>query len=369
MENVNVRNLPIAGKIQHGMQIVMGNSKKVKELGYFIANVNNNVMDYLGNRFAERYPKDTKIKVRIFDENPLVIRQVRYNQGGTACYCMKDETEARRKASNKWEKIHCSEKCEHRIIPEGKKKPACNREAKLFFMIPEISDDSIWFMRITGKKSIDRVEAYLEYLKQMGNSLIGDYTLYLTQEQQTNKDGESFNNFILGIYKDNFNSNNEIPIKEEVNSKVEKTANSSKQEVQKTVEQKETIKPSEIIEDKVEKKPAEVKEKAKETKKKKTTTIKSVTEESVDNTKKYYALIGTTKTQIMNKNELKEYVVGNFVDYEDKPVDVIVPHEYAEELSKCELGTMVELDLKKAGDKTFTNSLKYIQKYIKNVAA
>ena len=101
MENVNVRKLPIAGRIQHGKQIVVGTSKKVKELGYFITNITNDIMDYLGNRFSERYPKDTKIKIIIVDENPFVVRQVRYNQGGTACYCMKGETQARQKVSNK----------------------------------------------------------------------------------------------------------------------------------------------------------------------------------------------------------------------------------------------------------------------------
>lgn len=374
MENVNIRKLPIAGKIQHGMQIVVGNSKKVKELGYFIANINNNVMDYLGNRFAEKYPKDTKIKIRIVDENPLLIRNVRYNQGGTVCFCMKNETQARRKASNKWEKIQCTNECEHRIIPKGKNKAACNKEAKLFFMIPEISNDSIWFMRITGKESIERLETYLEYLKQIGDSLIGDYTLYLTQKPQTSKTGELFNNFILGIYKDNLESNQAIP-----NAQINKTDNyneKSKEIIEdsdekntKTIKKDSTRKDNKK-EEQENSKESSVQKTQRKTKNKKSDTItKDPYEQTSDNVKNYYALTGTTKKNIMNNNQLKEYIIGNFFDYEDKPVDVIIPYEYAEELSKCDLGTIVELNLQKAGDKIYTNSLKYIQKYIKNVAA
>lgn len=330
MEKVKKGNLPLVGRIQHGEQ---DKNKRVKELGYFIPKINNNIMDYLGNRFMEQYPRKNKIKVRFFDENPLSIRNVRYNQGGTVCYCMENNAQARRKISGKWEKVECSENCEYRLIEEGKNKPACNREAKLFFMLPEISSDRIWYMRITGQKSIDRIDAYLKFQKQIGNSLIGDFIIYLTQESQTTKEGKTFNNFILGLYKENFNSIKIISPKE--NNKIE----DSKQ-VEKTTESKKGI-----------------------------TTINSTRKINENNIKNYYALIGTTKTKIMSKNELKEYVIGNFVDWEDKPVDIIVPHEYAEELTNCDLGTIVELDIKKAGDKLFTKSIKYIQKYIKNVAA
>lgn len=374
MEREKRGNLPLVGRIQHGEQ---DKNKRVKELGYFIPKINNSIMDYLGNRFNEKYPKENKIKVRFFDENPLSIRNVRYNQGGTVCYCMENETQARRKISGKWEKVECSENCEHRLIEEGKNKPACNREGKLFFMLPDISSDRIWYMKITGQKSIDRLETYLKFQKQIGNSLIGDFIIYLTQEPQTTREGKTFNNYILGIYKEDFDSNETIPKKE--NNKTEdlklpdktinkKTESISKKEELEPKEQENIIKVANNNDSKEASKPAKQIEKIKETKKGKTTN-KPADKTTEDNTNKYYALIGTTKTKIMNKNELKEYVVGNFFDSEDKPIDVIVPHEYAEELTNCDLGTMVELDIKKAGDKLFTNSIKYIQKYIKNVAA
>ncbi len=54
---------------------------------------------------------------------------------------------------------------------------------------------------------------------------------------------------------------------------------------------------------------------------------------------------------------------------EDNQIDVFIPHELAEELSECDIGTLVILDLQKAGDKTFTKSIQYVNKYKKNVAA
>ena len=385
MENARIKNLPIAGKIQHGEQQIDGKIKKVKELGYFKAKVDNSFMEYLSNRFLEKYPKEKKLKVRFVDENPLSVRNTRYNQGGTVCYCMENETKAKRKTSNKWETIECTENCEHRKIEEGSSKPACNREGRLFFMLPEISSDRIWYMLIRSQKSINRLKDYLEFQKQIGNSLVGDFILYLTQEPQTTKTGKIFNNYVLGIYKEDLDSNQTIPQIEDNKKQENKISNeiivdkpkeNIKEEVSKVKEQKTVTKTSNKTEteNKVEDKKKKQKDKTKESKNKvetKTTEQSNTSKQNKDEASmnNIYALIGTTKTKIMNKNELKEYVVGNFFDSEDKPIDVIVPHEYAEELTNCDLGTMVELDIKKAGDKLFTNSIKYIQKYIKNVAA
>ena len=53
----------------------------------------------------------------------------------------------------------------------------------------------------------------------------------------------------------------------------------------------------------------------------------------------------------------------------DKQYQVIIPPQYAEELKQCDLGTAVLLDLQTKGDKTFTNSIQYVEKHLKNVAA
>ena len=376
MEQVNVRSLPIAGKIQHGLQEDNGKGKRVKELGYFITKIDNDNIKYLQNRFNEKYPKQKKIKVRFFDEEPLTIRDIRYNTGGAVCYCMEGKTEGKRKVSGKWEPVHCSEECEHKKFERGKTKPACNREGTLKFMLPEITTDRIWLMKIKGQTSIDNLRDYIYFQKFQGNSLIGDYYLVLNQKEQTNYEGKKFYNYILEIYKEELNSNEVIPennnkveVRNTVTESVIKNEESKpKSEEVKTSEPKETVKPSVKKETKVESKAVESKENTKETKKKKETvkTTKSTSDVKVEN---YYALVGTTKKIIQKDNKPKEYVIGNFVDSEDKVIDVYIKDEFAEELLKCDLGTLVELELATAGDKTFTNNVKYIQKCIKNVAA
>ena len=41
MEQLSETNLPIVGRIQHGLQEIVNNKKRVKELGYFIAKTKN----------------------------------------------------------------------------------------------------------------------------------------------------------------------------------------------------------------------------------------------------------------------------------------------------------------------------------------
>ena len=81
MEQVTKTNLPIVGRIQHGMQQIVNQRKRVTELGYFIATTKNNNMNFMLNRFNEKYPKQTSLNIQFFDEEPLSIRKARYNQG------------------------------------------------------------------------------------------------------------------------------------------------------------------------------------------------------------------------------------------------------------------------------------------------
>ena len=66
MEQVTKTNLPIVGRIQHGMQQIVNQRKRVTELGYFIAKTKNNNMNFLLNRFNEKYPKANLFKCSIF---------------------------------------------------------------------------------------------------------------------------------------------------------------------------------------------------------------------------------------------------------------------------------------------------------------
>ena len=55
MEEIKNINLPIVGRIQHGEKQVLNQKSKVVELGYFIAKIKNDNMNFLLNRFNEKY--------------------------------------------------------------------------------------------------------------------------------------------------------------------------------------------------------------------------------------------------------------------------------------------------------------------------
>ena len=46
---------------------MVNNKKKVKELGYFIAKVRDNNLQFLINRFEEKLNKQSAITIRFFD--------------------------------------------------------------------------------------------------------------------------------------------------------------------------------------------------------------------------------------------------------------------------------------------------------------
>ena len=249
-------------------------------------------------------------------------------------------------------------------------------------------------MKITGQTSIRRLQAYINLQKQLGNSLIGDYVLFLKQEEQTNSSGKTFNNYILDIMKkEDFNSSHLIP-KKETNQASLSTNN--KENVNNITESKQTnITKEQIIATTIDlasktteismqdKKESEKKASKKTTKSTRAKTTKVSIDNSSDNQEQieqkedknkdnfenYYSLIETKTTVIPKNGVQKEYLVANFVDMNDKQIDVIIKPELSKELLECDLGTVVKLDLAVAGKNTFTNNIEYIQKCIKNIAA
>ena len=64
-----------------------GRKQKVIDYGYFIAKVKDETLSFLRNRFNERYPQSQMLHIKFFTEDPLSIRNARYNQSGLVCYC------------------------------------------------------------------------------------------------------------------------------------------------------------------------------------------------------------------------------------------------------------------------------------------
>lgn len=372
MEQVRKMNLPIVGRVQHGEQQILNQKRRVVELGYFIAKIKNDNMQFLLNRFNETYNKETKINIRFFDEEPLSVRRIRYNQGGAVCYCMENQEQGKQKVSNVWQPINCSESCKYRVSSDGKSKPMCNIEGTLKFLLPEISTDRIWLMKITGYTSIKRLQTYIDLQKQIGNSVIGDYTLFLKQEEQTNKLGKTFNNYILDIIKkEDFISNNSIP---ENQTKPKQLSTNTAQTVNNDVadSKENTLKkqPTEVEQKVTKEQPKETKTTEKKTTKKTTKTKK--TDEVTAFEEKYkdhYFLFETSTKTIAKAGKPTEYLVVKFADVKDNLIDVVIPPQFANEILECDIGTEVILDLAKAGDNTFTKSIVYERKLLKNVAA
>lgn len=377
MEQVRNMNLPIVGRIQHGEQQISNQRRKVVELGYFIAKIKNDNMQFLLNRFNEKYKQEKKINIRFFDDEPLSVRHIRYNQGGAVCYCKENETQGKHKESNVWKPINCTGDCQYRMSADGTSKPMCNLEGTLKFLLPEISTDRIWIMKITGQTSIQRLKAYIALQKHLGNSIIGDYTLFLKKEEQTNKFGKTFNNYVLDIVKkEDFISNDTIP-SNQANQKQLSTITT--QNVNNNTENSNT---KVITKQESENKPKETKttekkstKKAPKEKKQETTITKEEPRQKQENTEpknefeNYYVLVETSKKTLMKAGKPTEYLVGNFVDINDKTIDVLIPPQFENELSQCDIGTTVILDIATVGDKTFTNNIQYVKKCLKNVAA
>lgn len=378
MEQVTKTNLPIVGRIQHGMQQIVNQRKRVTELGYFIAKTKNDNMNFLLNRFDEKYPKQTFLNVQFFDEDPLSIRKIRYNQGGAVCYCMAGTSKGKQKVSNKWQDIECSSDCQYCIKQKGTSKPACNYEGTLKFLLPEISKDRIWIMKITGQQSISNLEEYINFQKYLGNSLKGTYTIFLNQIEQTNSEGKKFNNFVIDIVKT-----------EDFNSNYQKNTNNSivSTESQKTVDNP-IQNQAEIVKTTKKETNSQTKNTTKKSTKVNTDNVVPITEnEKVDSqaeqsqttneqnkqkteTYKEHCFLYDTEYKTFKKaGKDTEYLIAKVTDINDKTTDVIVKPEFRAEMEKCDIGTELIIELEKFKDNIISKHIEFVNIMPKKVAA
>lgn len=384
MEQVTRTNLPIVGRIQHGEQQFINQRKRVTELGYFIAKTKNSNMNFLLNRFDEKYPKQTFLNVTFFNEDPLTIRRIRYNQGGAVCYCMSGTTKGKQKVSNKWQDIECSSNCKYCIKQEGAGKPACNYEGTLKFMLPEISQDRIWIMKITGQQSISNLEEYIGFQKYLGNSLKGTYTIFLNQIEQTNAEGKKFNNFVIDIVKtEDFNSNNNSISQNDTKNSIISTKNTNN--VENTIpSQSQTQTETEKNTKKGTKTSRQTK---KSTKTYDTNVVSSMETEKVDSNleqpqitneqnqnvpqtyKEHCFLYDTEYKNFKKAGKDTEYLIAKVTDENDKTTDVVVKPEFREKMEKCDIGTELILELQKFGENIISKNIDFVRPILKKVAA
>ena len=357
------------------------NFKSLPVIGRVIQN--ENMKPYL-EKFDNLLKGSKHIDIKFVDDNPLSIKRERYNQGGSACYCMENKTTGRQKIKNLWQPIECNSNCTY-LQKDEKGKSACNRIAWLKFYIPQIATDRIWLMKITGQESINNLDNYLKFQKLQGNSLNDTYTLFLYQKEQTNKLGQTFNNYLLDILeKKDFTSKKTMSQNIDVSPKTTQTVNneivnqepniengkqsSIKQEQKETNTQelKSTEKTSSKSTNVTTKKQTKSKSKSTEKADKQP---KNNTEEKSNELDNCYALLRTFNKTILNKGQQKAYLMGEFADMDDKISEIAIKPEDAEELSDCDLGTFVKLDIQEIGDLKFAIKLKVLEKRQKNIAA
>ena len=383
MEQVTRTNLPIVGRIQHGEQQFINQRKRVTELGYFIAKTKNSNMNFLLNRFDEKYPKQTFLNVTFFNEDPLTIRRIRYNQGGAVCYCMSGTTKGKQKVSNKWQDIECSSNCKYCIKQEGAGKPACNYEGTLKFMLPEISQDRIWIMKITGQQSISNLEEYIGFQKYLGNSLKGTYTIFLNQIEQTNAEGKKFNNFVIDIVKtEDFNSNNNSISQNDTKNSIISTENTNI--VENSIPNQTPTETEKNTKKGTNKTSRPTK---KSTKASDTNVVSSMENEKVDSHleqpqitneqnqnvpqtyKEHCFLYDTEYKNFKKAGKDTEYLIAKVTDENDKTTDVVVKPEFREKMDKCDIGTELILELQKFGENIISKNINFVRPILKKVAA
>ena len=351
--------LPIAGRIQHGEK--QGN--KVVDLKRFIAKSQNDNMKFLADRFNQNYPNCNSLKIKIFDEEPLYIRYARYNTGGMACYCKENEIKAKQKTQNKWQEVECSESCKFRQKDKNGK-TVCNREAILKFMLPDICKDRIWIMQIKGQHSINNLDDYFSFQRRLGNSVVGDYNLFLFEKEQPTANG-IYKNQVLNIVEAEDSQNQVINSSVSTNNtqNVEKDANINSKKLISD-EQKQSTKPKEQRKEKQEQ---NIKSKL---------DVKQLRIETIDESKvtegdykNMYCFVSSKFKECQNEKGTSKYLFATFADTEDKQIEVIIPRSYTEDLLECDLGTVMIPELAKKGDFTYPKSMKYLNKCIKKAAA
>lgn len=338
-------------------------------------------MKTYSQKFDEQYKGKQSIDIELFNDEPLTMKYARYNQSGEVCSRMVGSAQANQKTKNGWKQVQCDTyNCEHRQKNESGK-CACNRIGWLKFLIPSVCKDRIFLMRITGQKSLDRLDEYFSLQKAQGNSIKGQYTLFLKQEEQSNIFCKTFNNYVLDILKkEDFISQKTIPQTTEKPNELSTTnAKNVNNSVSKTEESASKVTAINKEKEKKQEKVTKVNTKKEDTKKETTTQKKAtknetkkaeipfVTEPNMD---KCYVMIGNHSENILKDGKPKEYFVGEFHDMTDNPVDIIIKPEFIEDLSECTLGTIVELDVQEFGGRKIAMDLKYVQRtLLKNIAA
>ena len=380
-------NLPVIGRIQHGEK----DGNKLKQLSYFIAKIDSPYMKKYAEKFDELYKGKQYIDIKFIDEEPLSVKYSRYNQSGEMCSSVEYSGIAKQRTQNGFKNVECDTyTCPYREKNECGK-CSCNRIGWLKFMIPKVCESRVFLMRITSQTSIERIKDFITLQKMQGIPVLGEYVVFLKEEEQTPLSGKKFKNYILDIiHKEDFNSiqlgsenqnskdnlieqNNKVNSNESIKSKneinKESKINTSDKETS-VLEQKNDVK-SEVqeqvkIENYSSQKEKQIKSKKGKSKKDDDNILNEDSpKEKKDEFENFYSLFGTHTEKIANK----DYLIGQFVDTNDNMYNIVLRPEDAKEIIKCHLGTVVKLETTEINGKLFAIKLEFIEKMLKEKVA
>lgn len=309
-------------------------------------------------KFNQLYEGKTFIEIEIITDNGYSSKYSRSNQSGQVCYCMTGTNQAYHKTTTGWEKIECQgQDCQYRQKKDNTKSD-CSKVAWLKFLIPKITTDRIWLMKITSQQAVNSLDEYFSLQREQRKSIKGKYILFLKQVENS-KNGKTFSNYIVDIMKkEDFISNTQIP------EEVENTPSLSTTNEQNVNNKVENTKEQQ----KATKKP---KEESKETKstKSKAKKIETITvAENPDVDKCYY--LTNHHIEKFNKNgKPTEYFIGEFYDMTDKPVNLIVKPELIDIILQCGIGSIFETEIQEFKGKKILTNIKFVQNNEKNIAA
>lgn len=360
-------NLPIAGCLKHGTQ----EGNRPKELGYFIAKVQEPALQHLLTKFNEQYDKKQEVIIHIFSEDAYSIKRVKRNQSGTICYCLSNSDKAKEKVNKKWVEKDCLEDCKDRLS-SGSQKPMCQEEITLKFLIPSVSKDRVWIFQSRSYNTLKNISAYMELQKEIGNSIKGYYKLFLFQKE-SEKDGKKFKNYVADIVKleeNDLSLISQTSNSDAKNSSIENISNepnlSSNKIPENTPEQKKPKKTTQKVtkqETKTETKPsAPQKDTTPDTKTQDNSNVSEATDDDFD---KYYVLLNTSSIELNNQGKMVKYTQGRFINKDDKELDIILHPNFAGEIAMCDLGSQFLLDTQEIKGRLFATACKTIQKQIK----
>ena len=329
----NFTSVPIAGCIKHG---VLENNRP-KELGYFIARVENNAMKDFSDTFNKLYSKTQELIIYVLNEDACTLRRVKRNQSGIMCYCSNNTSKAKEKVNKAWVEKDCLESCESRQAKENQK-PLCQQELTLKFLIPTIAQDRCWLFQTKSFYTIQKITSYLNFQKQLGNPIKGYYKLFLsTKISETN--GKKFTNYVVDIMKASEDSNNTPNLSQTNSTKADiPTLESTQTEpiITKPIQQDDTnIKPNKKTASKkisTEKTKKDKPEKAENVEAQSETT--QITDEDMNN---YYILLETSNIELTKQGKQIPYIQGKFINKQDKEVEIILHPDFANEIAECEL--------------------------------